>query len=291
MNTLGACVAHLISSHLLRLKAARHVQTCSTQNPDNELIAVCHCLQQGERDRQAHSGEPLSPLQAILAQAGPKQLIVCIGAVRGKVVSAESSGVVPCPRHLSAPSHLSPLQSHWTALYGPGLGPSYTINTAGGNSRPGCTTCVRPKQQKKTSLPPMKPTLSHGTPPTGRISARWNTDTTDIQTTPLHRMGTKLLLPPFAAALQGSDSLAQPRTPIHPWASEVRPFEVPYWGIILSSPIIQWHFRGAIFLTQREHDPTKTLLKMNEKWLLGIIHWNPAPWPISSISGSDKTCT
>lgn len=37
---------------------------------------------------------------------------------------------------------------------------------------------------KKTGLPPKKLVLSHSDPSTGRISARWNTDT-DIQTTHL----------------------------------------------------------------------------------------------------------
>lgn len=175
MNRSGACVAHLL------LKASGHTQTCSTTEP-RQWINCCLSLPAARGAWQAGTVRSASQPCAGYFGKGWPQTIVCVGSVRGKVDSAETSGVAPCPRHLSTPSHLSPLQSHWTKPYGPGLGPSYTIN-AGGSSRPGC---VRPKQQKKTSLPPKKPALSHGAPPSGRISARWNTDTTDIQTTHLY---------------------------------------------------------------------------------------------------------
>lgn len=211
MNTLGACVAHL-----LWLKAARHAQTCSTTE-FRQWIAVCHCLQQGECNKQTQSGVSLSPSQAILAKAGPKQLIVCVGSVRGKVASAESSGVGPCPRHLSTPSHLSPLQCHWVRPSGPGLGPSHTINAAGGNSR------VRPKQEKTTSLPPKKPVLSHSAPPTGRILVRWNTDTTDIQTTHLY---TEWVQSSFYHFLQQPcRAVIHLHSPEHPSTSELQSWD------------------------------------------------------------------
>lgn len=65
---------------------------------------------------------------------------------------------------------------------------------------------------------------------------------------PLHGMSTKLLLPLFAAALQGSDSLAQSRTPIHPRASEVRPSE----GSMLENYFRFSHYSVAL---QRSHLP------------------------------------
>lgn len=64
----------------------------------------------------------------------------------------------------------------------------------------------------------------------------------------LHGMSTKLLLPLFAAALQGSDSLAQSRTPIHPRASEVRPSE----GSMLENYFRFSHYSAAL---QRSHFP------------------------------------